>query len=120
MKHPLPIAPCNYVLTNNCHILYKEKARMIQKQISLPEDLDQQIQERAKRLHASEERVIQQLIEEGLKSATTRADRFSVLDSIRTKNTDVDPDEVLRDVTQAVEAVRQELYDKAKADQGRH
>ena len=93
---------------------------MIQKQISLPEELDQKIQERAKRLQESEERVIRELIEEGLKSSTTQEDRFSVLDSIRAKNTDVDPDEVLRDVTQAVEAVRQELYDKEQADQGRH
>ena len=40
---------------------------MIQKHISLPEELDQKIQERAKRLQASEERVIRELIEEGLK-----------------------------------------------------
>ena len=40
---------------------------MIQKQIVIPEELDQQIQERAKRLQESEERVITQLIEEGLK-----------------------------------------------------
>ena len=40
---------------------------MIQKHISLPEELDQQIQERAKRLHASEEQVITTLLEEGLK-----------------------------------------------------
>ena len=40
---------------------------MIQKHISLPEDLDQQIQERAKRLQEPEERVIRELIEEGLK-----------------------------------------------------
>ena len=39
---------------------------MIQKQISLPEELDQKIQERAKRLQASEELVIQELIEQGL------------------------------------------------------
>ena len=42
---------------------------MIQKQISLPEELDRKIQERAKRLHASEERVIRELIEEGLKTS---------------------------------------------------
>jgi hypothetical protein len=41
---------------------------MIQKQISLPEHLDQKIRERAKRLQASEERVIQELIEQGLKT----------------------------------------------------
>ena len=39
---------------------------MIQKQISLPEKLDQQIRERAKRLQAPEEQVITQLLEEGL------------------------------------------------------
>ena len=41
---------------------------MIQKQISLPEDLDQKIQERAKLLQASEERVIRELIEQGLQT----------------------------------------------------
>ena len=41
---------------------------MLQKQISLPEELDQKIQQRAKRLQASEERVIQELIEQGLKT----------------------------------------------------
>ena len=40
---------------------------MIQKQISLPEELDQQIRERAKLLKESEERVIRELLEEGLK-----------------------------------------------------
>ena len=40
---------------------------MIQKQISLPEELDQKIQQRVKRLQASEERVIQELIEQGLR-----------------------------------------------------
>ena len=39
---------------------------MIQKQISLPEELDQKIQERVKLLKASEEQVIAQLIETGL------------------------------------------------------
>jgi hypothetical protein len=42
---------------------------MIQKHISLPEELDQQIQQRAKLLRESEERVIQELIEQGLKTA---------------------------------------------------
>ena len=41
---------------------------MIQKQISLPEDLDQKIRQRAKLLRAPEERVIKELIEEGLKT----------------------------------------------------
>ena len=39
---------------------------MIQKHISLPEELDQRIRERAKRLRESEERVIRELIEQGL------------------------------------------------------
>ena len=42
---------------------------MIQKYISLPEELDQKIQERAKFLQASEERVIRELIEQGLKTS---------------------------------------------------
>jgi predicted DNA-binding protein len=42
---------------------------MIQKHISLPEDLDQKIQERVKRLKESENRVIRELIEQGLKTA---------------------------------------------------
>jgi predicted DNA-binding protein len=42
---------------------------MIQKHISLPEELDQQIQERAKLLQASEDRVIKELIEQGLQAA---------------------------------------------------
>ena len=41
---------------------------MIQKQISLPEELDQKIRERVKRLNQSEEQVITQLIEKGLKT----------------------------------------------------
>ena len=91
---------------------------MIQKHISLPEELDQQIRERVKRLRASEERVIRELIEEGLKVAT-QEDRFSVLDSIRAKNTDLDPQPVEHDVTAVVEAVRQELYDKEQISQSR-
>jgi predicted DNA-binding protein len=39
---------------------------MIQKHISLPEELDQRIRERVKRLSQPEEQVITQLIEEGL------------------------------------------------------
>jgi predicted DNA-binding protein len=42
---------------------------MIQKHISLPEELDQKIQQRAKLLKESEERVIRELIEQGLKTA---------------------------------------------------
>jgi predicted DNA-binding protein len=41
---------------------------VIQKHISLPEELDQQIRERVKRLNQPEEQVITQLIEEGLKT----------------------------------------------------
>ena len=91
---------------------------MIQKQISLPEELDQKIQERVKRLQASEERVIKDLIEQGLKSVAQ--DRFSVLDSIRAKNPDFDPETVEQDVSAVVEVVRQELYDKEQTRQGRH
>ena len=39
---------------------------MIQKQISLSEELDEKIRERVKRLNQPEEQVITQLIEEGL------------------------------------------------------
>ena len=39
---------------------------MIQKHISLPEELDQKIRERAKLLQESEEQVITTLLEEGL------------------------------------------------------
>jgi hypothetical protein len=41
---------------------------MIQKHISLPEELDQKIREQVKRLNQPEEQVITQLIEEGLKT----------------------------------------------------
>jgi predicted DNA-binding protein len=41
---------------------------MIQKHISLPEELDQKIQQRAKLLKESEERVIRELIEQGLQA----------------------------------------------------
>ena len=40
---------------------------MIQKHISLPEELDQKIRERVKLLKESEEQVIRELIEQGLK-----------------------------------------------------
>ena len=45
---------------------------MIQKQISLPEELDRRIQQRAKRLQAPEERVIRELTEQGLKTSKQR------------------------------------------------
>ena len=89
---------------------------MIQKQISLPEELDRKIREQVKRLQKSEERVIRELIEEGLISST-REDRFSVLDSIRAKNRDLDPSQVEQDVSAVVEAVRQELYAKEQTNQ---
>jgi hypothetical protein len=41
---------------------------MIQKQISISEELDQKIRERVKRLKASEDRVIKELIEQGLQA----------------------------------------------------
>ena len=41
---------------------------MIQRQISLPEELDQKIRERVKRLQQPEEQVITELIQEGLNS----------------------------------------------------
>jgi hypothetical protein len=41
---------------------------MIQKHISLPEELDQKIRERVKRLNQPEEQVITTLLEEGLKT----------------------------------------------------
>jgi hypothetical protein len=92
---------------------------MIQKHISLPEELDQKIRERVKHLKASEDRVIKDLIEQGLKSVT-QEDRFSLLDSIRAKNQDLDPETVEQDVSAVVETVRQELYDKEQTRQGRH
>ena len=42
---------------------------MIQKHISLPEELEQQIQQRVKLVKQPEEQVIQELIEQGLKTA---------------------------------------------------
>ena len=41
---------------------------MIQKQISISQELDQKIQQRAKLLQESEERVIRELIEQGLQT----------------------------------------------------
>ena len=42
---------------------------MIHKHISLPEELEQQIQQRVKLVKQPEEQVIQELIEQGLKTA---------------------------------------------------
>ncbi|MGH2531413.1 MAG: hypothetical protein ACRDJW_03805 [Thermomicrobiales bacterium] len=41
-----------------------------------------------------------------------RATDWSVIDRIRERNKDKDPDEVLADVTAVVEEVRQELYER--------
>lgn len=41
---------------------------------------------------------------------------WAVIDKIRARNADKDPDEVYRDVTRVVEEVRQEMYDKAKGN----
>lgn len=43
------------------------------------------------------------------------SERFwATVDQIRQRNADEDPDEVLADVTQEVEAVRQEMYEERK------
>lgn len=41
-----------------------------------------------------------------------REQAWSVIDRIRGRNADKDPEEVEKDVTAAVEAVRQELYEE--------
>ena len=41
---------------------------------------------------------------------------WAVIDQIRARNADKDPDEVYKDVTRVVEEVRQEMYDKAKGN----
>ena len=46
---------------------------MIHKQISLPEELSEQIEERAKRLRKSEERVIRELLSLGLSMGVDKA-----------------------------------------------
>lgn len=38
---------------------------------------------------------------------------FGIIDEIRARNTDKDPDEVLADVTRDVEEVRQKIYEEA-------
>jgi len=47
-----------------------------------------------------------------------REQHFRVLDRIRAKNPDADPDEVLEEVTKEVEAVRQAGYDRTSATPG--
>lgn len=39
---------------------------------------------------------------------------WEAVDRVRERNADKDPDEVLADVTAEVEAVRQEMYERAK------
>lgn len=43
-----------------------------------------------------------------------KADGWAVVDEIRKRNADKDPDEVYRDVTAVVEQVRQEMYEAEK------
>jgi hypothetical protein len=46
-------------------------------------------------------------------------DRFwQAVERIRKRNADKDPDEVLREVTEAVEEVRQERYERTRRTQG--
>jgi PHD/YefM family antitoxin component YafN of YafNO toxin-antitoxin module len=46
-----------------------------------------------------------------------REARFAVIDRIRERNAGADPDQVYREVTEVVEAVRQERYDRERASQ---
>lgn len=41
-----------------------------------------------------------------------KAEGWAVIDELRARNTDKDPDEVYREVTKIVEEVRQDMYDK--------
>lgn len=43
-----------------------------------------------------------------------KADGWAVIDELRTKNADKDPDEIYKEVTRVVEKVRQEMYEKEK------
>ncbi len=43
-----------------------------------------------------------------------RKQAWAVVDRVRERNADADPDEVLQDVTAVVEAVRQERYDRKR------
>lgn len=40
---------------------------------------------------------------------------WRVIEQLQERNTDKDPDEVLRDVTETVEQVRQEMYEQGKS-----
>ena len=44
-----------------------------------------------------------------------REEFFALIDRIQSRNEDKDPDEVLRDVTAEVEAVRQEMYEQRQS-----
>jgi len=55
---------------------------MIQKQISLSEELDEKIRERVKRLNQPEEQVITQLLEEGLSTQKQRKNAGDALSSL--------------------------------------
>ena len=41
---------------------------------------------------------------------------FTMIDAIRKKNRDKNPDEVYKEITEITEQVRQELYDKAQSN----
>jgi hypothetical protein len=58
---------------------------MIQKQISLPEDLNRQIHERVKRLRQPEEQVITQLLEQGLQTTMSLGESLRQLANLGIK-----------------------------------
>jgi hypothetical protein len=49
---------------------------------------------------------------------TSRDRLFAILDQIRAKNDDKDPDQVFADVTSVVESVRRENYERRQPRQG--
>ena len=49
---------------------------------------------------------------ERLRQADERARLWAAIEAVGQRNADLDPDEVLRDVTETVDAVRQELYEE--------
>lgn len=51
---------------------------------------------------------------ERLQRARDRA--WAIVDEIRARNAEKDPEEVLRDVTEVVETVRQERYEQSRQD----
>ncbi len=53
-----------------------------------------------------------EVVERRQREARERA--WAVIERIGERNADKDPDEVLRDVTEAVEEVRQELYEEKR------